>query len=344
MRSKVISEYEQGGVVTIYISPEATHLAGINKEIKNLCGCVYGSFERIYDPVGIIIGACEVTQDDQVSDILETREGFDSHTIPTRSQRIGQTLSEISEWIARVNENSENAIYIASVEFQKPTVSVYLPVGEISVSTEDSERYRFHKRGKDLGQAPDQPPFDLTILHHSNKYVRTEGFELDHVYQVKINVSSKVFFEESQIGQINRARLSESIDRLRNQTKVFDTVLQGSFPKKPWMEERLLEYDGPSSEELIRQYQLKWVDEELLGTESKYAEDGTEVVEFSTDQTDILTEELRKRIEVYLEENPANGPHIDADLLRITRPDMEPLEGRLDESGVMWTDTEQDST
>lgn len=326
------------GPVQLAIASKDPFFAEITEMILSLNEAVVEGFSDVYCPKTLKTGSSSVPSTDSLDDFLSDAEEVSIYSVDV-SDDIAVVTNELREYLNRDVERIDAPVFISGGRYEDATWSVYLPAGEIEVGPENSEIYRLQKKGDIKSVRSMRAPLELSLRAATNTYA-PDGYDKPVIYKLTIMVGADIYVEDSPIGEINRACLHEAIEYIAERFDVVDRSFSYGFTKEPWMREHLFEYDGPSSDELIREYRLNWVQSELVQTVKKYKEDGETIFEVTSDAAAVLTDELRKRIEVFVDHQQAQGNAPQADRLRIVRTDGTSLEATFSDGNVAWADTQ----
>jgi len=265
---------------------------------------------------------------EQLPDAPDSIEHSDGVSFETYSER----LAGISIESGRILHNSKVAVTAARS-------SVFLRNGIETIDVEASPYYRYDSARID--GSPEGGPLGVTVLHLWPNYGPEDKLDGDSLYRVTVGTDSNVWFDDTAIAHINRARLHALLHRIDEalpvvKRKFTATDMNGYFDPDA---AAVFEYDGPPAEQLIREYRVEWVESELVTTSTRYQENGEPVFEVTSDAEALQTDELRRRIEAYVDHQRTQSNVPQAELLRIVRTDGTVLEARFTEEGVVWTDS-----
>ncbi|WP_436925778.1 hypothetical protein [Halosimplex amylolyticum] len=254
----------------------------------------------------------------------------------------GITYQEYAERVAEIATEDDRVLHVSKVATESTCVKVYLRSGMQTIDATESEYFRNDR--SDVDQVPDHAPLSFSVIHQSSKYRPGGKLAGDSVYRITIGTDSDIWFGDTEIAQINRARLSKLLHEINDTFPVVARDFSvGEMDRYTDADPSVVfEYDGPPAEELIREYRIDWVESELVETAAQYDEAGETVFEVTSDAPTVQTEELRKRIEAYVDHEREQGNAPQADLLRIVRTDGTQLEAKLTDDTLEWVDDESD--
>lgn len=297
------------------------------------------------EPDKLRVSGSSVPSGIPLEDAFDEAEPLDETPI-TINCKEGYAVEEYKDRIGQIDIDDGRVLNVAKVETRSESVPVFLRCGFETIEDEQS-RYYMPDWGDERG-GPDNSPLGFSILHMPAKYGPEEKLTGHSVYRIMVGTGSDIWFNESRIGEINRARLNESLHavddafsvveyqfRVEDMKIVGEEVTTYSDPDAA----AVFEYDGPSSDELIEEYRVDWVDSELVETATEYTDDGGETVfEVTSDAASVETAELRARIEAYVADQRDRGKTPQADRLRVVRTDGTTLEARFVDDGIEWVD------
>ncbi|PSP85817.1 hypothetical protein BRC96_01120 [Halobacteriales archaeon QS_6_64_34] len=252
------------------------------------------------------------------------------------------TFGDYTDRLAEIPVDDGRIVQNSKVTTDATKVRIFLRSGMQTIDSSGSTYYE--REQPTVEDSLNYAPLVLTIIHFGPKYGPEDKLEGDSLYRISISTGSDIWFDDTQIARINRARLHELLHRIDSVLPVvkrkFSVGEMSGYINAD--AEAVFDYDGPPAEELIREYRIDWVKSELVETAAQYEEDGNTVFEVTSDAESITTDELRKRIEAYVDQQQTKGNAPQADILRIIRTDGTPLEARFSDGDIEWIDDEAD--
>ncbi|USZ71097.1 hypothetical protein [Natronosalvus halobius] len=192
------------------------------------------------------VETCEAQANEMVARCETLFETFEDFIVPTEinyaigrfppGQRllVGVSMNEYLETIERELRNESGITveafrdsthvdesgsrWIPRVAFDGTEVKVRLNDGDVAASRRSNTvEYR---KDEPLNNDPTQDPLELSVLHGSN----TDNYDTDAGYVTSIIVApmSDIWFEESDIGTMNRRHLTAFLERIENTFPVVD--------------------------------------------------------------------------------------------------------------------------
>ena len=328
---------ESHGVLTMYIASPESSLEKLCEKMLALNEAVLEGFSTVFRPETSSIQTFSVPKDTPLQNLIDRREAVNSHSV-TIGDDVESTIIQLRELLEADSDRIDSPVYIPACWYGNTTYSVYLPAGEIEITPDDSQHYRLQKNGDIKNKRPSYEPLEIKIKLLKNEDVVPE-YDRPFVYGIKITIGADVFVEGSDIGEINWARLSDAMEYVSDRFDVLEkSFLPFRYDREQWIQDHLFGYDCPSSESLVREYRLDWIQSELVQTATQYEEDGETIFELTSDAAAVLTDELRKRFEVYVDYQREQGNAPQADRLRIVRTDGNPLEATFSHGRLKWVD------
>ena len=240
-------------------------------------------------------------------------------------------LAEIPVDDGRIVQNSK-------IHTETAKVQIFLRSGMQTIDISGSAYYELEQ--PTVEDSPNYAPLAFTIIHFGPKYGPEDKLEGDSLYRISISTRSDIWFDDTQIAQINRAQLHELLHRIDSVLPVvkrkFSVGEMSGYINAD--AEAVYDYDGPPADELIKEYRIDWVESELVETAAQYEEGDETIFEVTSDAESVQTAELRLRIEAYVDQQQTKGNAPQADRLRIIRTDGTPLEARFSNGDIEWTD------
>jgi hypothetical protein len=336
MNKTLLSEPDQTGRVRVYIRPRSDDLRELTDEIATICTETVGAFGEFYTPGSLSAGFCRVGDPEVTEATFSARENVATHSFPVELSDPSALEDTIREFGAEQNANTTDYVYLSDFEFDGSVVRIYIPAGDVEISEDSPEPHLEH--GDDPETAPDNPPFYIQFAHFPGTHVKSVDPAPTHVYALLLYLNAETYFEDSLIGEINRARVREGIARIRDRFDVIECTAAPDRLSETRLNEELLRLDGPTSEQLLQDYRKEWAEREIVGRTAQYTENGETVFEITSDAAAVQTAELRARIEAYVDHQREQGNAPRADRLRIVRTDGTKLEARVVDGTLEWAD------
>ncbi|QLH80894.1 hypothetical protein [Halosimplex pelagicum] len=283
----------------------------------------------------IRLGVLQVPESASLEDALTAGKQHPESPITIRSQS-ALTGDDVAERLSQLQPDESCVLYASDIVSEQTSVELFFRDGVFAIDGERSDRYR----SSTAATEPKYSPMSCSILHRGPKYSPVELQGGESVYTLSIGTDTDLWFDDSMIGQINRARLHEILRTLENSLPIVDCNFTVSDMKSYADPDAtaVFEYDGPPADELIREYRIDWVESELVETATQYHEGGEAVFEVTSDAPRVQPEELRKRIEAYVDHQRQQGKPPQADRLRVVRTDGTQLEATLTDDTLDWVD------
>jgi hypothetical protein len=328
-----------GGTATwqFYIDSEISLSNDIQDRTATIAERVFAAVTDVIIPIELTIGAASIPTETPIEDAFREAEPVSDSQFVLKDED-GIEFEQYEKKVASISADDNRVLHISKIATEATKVQVFLRNGMQTISAGTSEYFK--NENPDVDKGLDYAPLNFSITHHGSRHAPKGELKGQSVYRVVLRTNSDVWFDDTTFARINRARLSEifyninsslpvvalkfSADDLKGYT---DTDVAGVF-----------EYGGPPANELIKDYRVNWVQSELVETASQYEEGGETIFEVTSDAESILTDELRRRIEAYVEQQRELGNAPQADRLRIVRTDGTPLEAMFTDSGLEWTD------
>jgi len=322
---------------SFYIDSKITQSDDVPARTASVVERVFTALGTDIVPVRLKLGLTSIPTETPVRDAIK-RPGSLADSPFIFEDRDGFTFENYAAQLADIPIEDNTVLYIGKVGSAITNSRIYLRSGMQTIGAERSPYFRFESSDAPVG--PEYAPIAFSILHLGPRYGPEDGLDGDSVYKVGIGTDSDIWFDETPIAKINRARLHALLYEIDSALPVFQRsfIVDNMKGYGDADAEALFNYDGPPAKELIKEYRIDWVESELVETAAQYEENGSTVFEVTSDAESITTDELRKRIEVYVNQQQTKGNAPQADRLRIIRTDGTPLEARFSDSDIEWTD------
>lgn len=350
-RDLVTSEVE--GVLTYYASilPHAGTAEEWQREVVDLIGHVLDAFADVVTVTEAELLLQSVPRDSSTNDgsPVDQYDARESDEVVVRSDD-GITREHIVSAVDDTACAADTTVVPVRFQMTDGSARVFLNQGFLTVD-EDCQWYRKRKHNVTSDETPDRPPVHLVFTHNVN--TRSSGFirryydspdeECDTAYDLQIGTTTDLWIVDETgdddvdaIARINRARFYEAFSGIEDSEDLLATYwISVDFERLPEHVDAVLDYDGPPADELLAEYRRDWVEARLRDQAIGEAVDGERIVHFGPVDEHVFSDELKRRIEVYLRETDQFDV---VDQVRVTAHDGETLTGSVRDDVVHWVD------
>jgi len=291
-------------------------------------------YKRVIDTLGNVFSVTELqveyTPLTAVSEAGESLRPAESTQIVESGDQV--TSDDIRSAVDTSENGTDDGVYIQTLTSVDTRVQMYLAGGLHWIGRDTPERYKHAKLdGTQTEQTPQKPVY-VNLSHRAVFNDEREEVGAETVCCLILSTRTDIWFQETPLRRINRARLAERLTALSEVLNTCEVVVQAPYgPSPPSFLETLLDYDGPSAERLIEKYRIEWVEEMLRERARGYRDGEARVADFGTVESDLPREELIGRLEAYL-----RAQDMPVDRVTVTTTDDTTLMRTVTDDAITW--------
>lgn len=315
------------------VKPTATTVPEWKAEVLEIFDTALKAFSDVLRCTEVKLSIQPMRTDRALSGDGEYPYDYQATTAVTVQSEDGISIADMETAIESATVAPDQTLVPLALEMSETQTRVYLNQGFLLVD-QDCQYYWKRQKSQVIEETPEYPPMKLSISH------KKDPPDYDTHYKIKVTTTSDIWtlaaIDErvDTLVQINRARLAEAVSNLKSSLELlYADWTSVDFGGQREYFNKVIDNDGPSSEELIYQYRVNWVKSTLLDQATGTVVDGERVVDFGQIPELVFPEELRARIETYVQATDSTET---VDCIRVTTDEGIQLQGAVTDDGIDW--------
>lgn len=241
------------------VEPSVTTGGEVLTELLEITQSLLAVLDEIVTPTELTYALGTIPTGVSQADTITERGNFERHRLHSAD---GVAYTDLEREICSqdVPENMEP--YVSTIEVTNSKAKVYLREGDVWVDTGTEDVYRMYSRGTTSG-VPGEPLLSIKLYHMGKQYAGKHRNDeaIETVYWVSLGSRSDIWFGDSPVERVNRARLGKALEQVFEQFEVIDTQFETGFVE--WTDEDVTSvvFDEKEDEDTLIETARKYISE-----------------------------------------------------------------------------------
>lgn len=196
------------------VESHSTRCSDVMSELQDLCGGLFSAFDDFVIPVGVEFTRQLFPPDAYVP---TSEHGHPDTRLESQDvELVEEDGIALDTLLIALSSEEEGANYVSSIHIDSCKVNIRLEDGDSYVDR--SNRSALYNSNERVDRAPSYDPLSIEIVHLPN--VDDEDIEAPYQFIVRVKSKADIWFEDSELGRINRERLRGLLKRIDNSLAV----------------------------------------------------------------------------------------------------------------------------